>query len=96
MTLETVLETFFNYFNSDKTGNENQIGGFGIGGKTPLLYTDSFTIETTSPDDGIRRMFIAYQDTNGIPKYDYVDEMDILDSNIKGSKFYFKLKSDAN
>lgn len=94
MTLETVLETFFNYFNSDKTGNENQIGGFGIGGKTPLLYTDSFTIETTSPDDGIRRMFIAYQDTNGIPKYDYVDEMDILDSNIKGSKFYFKLKSD--
>ena len=36
------------YFNSTKRDTNNQIGGFGIGGKTPLAYTDSFFVTTVS------------------------------------------------
>ena len=58
MDLLTVHNVFGVYFNSTKDNNSQQIGGFGIGGKTPFLYTEQFTMETTSPEDGIRRTFI--------------------------------------
>ena len=43
--LENIYGT---YFKSTKRGTNDQIGGFGLGGKTPLSYTESFYVITVS------------------------------------------------
>lgn len=47
------------YFESTKRGGNDQIGGFGIGGKSPLSYTDSFTVITRF--NGIEYGYIIYK-----------------------------------
>lgn len=46
MSEQFVLELFSSYGFSDKTSNNNQIGGFGIGSKSGYAYTDSFTVRS--------------------------------------------------
>lgn len=43
---ERMTNVYAQYFNSTKRNDNNQIGGFGIGGKTPLAYTESFFLIT--------------------------------------------------
>lgn len=43
---ERMTTVYAQYFNSTKRNDNNQIGGFGIGGKTPLAYTESFFLIT--------------------------------------------------
>jgi hypothetical protein len=43
---ERMTSVYAQYFNSTKRNDNNQIGGFGIGGKTPLAYTESFFLIT--------------------------------------------------
>lgn len=100
MSLTTVLETFDTYFNSTKESSEDDIGGFGLGGKTPFLYTNEFKMETTSPEDGVRRTFVYRADfDNGLmgkPYNSYLQHLDVVDSYIKGTKISFKLKSNED
>ena len=97
MSLTTVLETFDTYFNSTKETSADDIGGFGLGGKTPFLYTNEFKMETTSPEDGVRRTFVYRADFDngsmGKPYNSYLQHLDVVDSEIKGTKISFKLKS---
>ena len=96
MTPELFIEVFCNYFASTKEEKENQIGGFGIGGKTPFIYSNTFTVETTSPDDGVRRTFKLYNNKGSSPSYTYIEDMDVENSKIKGTKVSFVLKSDSD
>ena len=59
---------FVAYGNSTKTSNDDQTGGFGLGGKTPLAYSDSFDIVTITPemDMMVRRHYRAYIDESRI------------------------------
>lgn len=41
---QRLVKTFMNWFSSTKRENNDQIGGFGIGSKTPLAYADLFYI----------------------------------------------------
>ena len=101
MSLEKVINIYGNYFASSKQNDSNSIGGFGLGGKTPFIYvkdsTDGFKLETTSPEDGVRRTFMFYMIKNehsgaGLkPVYRYLEHLDVRDSPIKGSKVSFKL-----
>ena len=97
MSLTTVLETFDTYFNSTKETSADDIGGFGLGGKTPFLYTNEFKMETTSPEDGVRRTFVYRANFDngsmGKPYNSYLQHLDVADSEIKGTKISFKLKS---
>lgn len=43
---ERISNVYRKYFASTKRGDNNAIGGFGIGAKTPLSYTDIFTVVT--------------------------------------------------
>ena len=43
---ERMADVFVNYGASTKRENNQQIGGFGLGAKTPFAYTDNFTIIT--------------------------------------------------
>lgn len=90
MSYETVTECYMTFFESTKENDKNVIGGFGIGGKTPFIYTKEFTIETTSPDDGIRRTFVAKKAVgDNEPTYEHLVHLDIVDSDIKGTKISF-------
>ena len=99
MTLEHVINIYGNYFSSSKQNDSNSIGGFGLGGKTPFIYvkdkTDGFKLETTSPEDGVRRTFVFKMQTNqygGLqPVYSYLENLDEVDSPTKGTKISFKL-----
>ena len=101
MSLEQVINIYGNYFASTKQNDSNSIGGFGLGGKTPFIYVkdnlNGFKLETTSPDDGIRRTFMFHMVKNehsgtGLkPVYRYLEHLDVNDSPIKGSKVSFKL-----
>lgn len=99
MTLEHVINVYGNYFSSSKQNDSNSIGGFGLGGKTPFIYVkdkaDGFKLETTSPEDGVRRTFVFKMQTNqygGLqPVYSYLENLDEVDSPIKGTKISFKL-----
>jgi hypothetical protein len=46
MSRERITNVYAQYFNSTKRNDNNQIGGFGIGGKTPLAYAESFFLIT--------------------------------------------------
>lgn len=47
MSKETIYEIFTVFGNSTKRDNNNEIGGYGLGAKTPLVLSDSFTVTTT-------------------------------------------------
>ena len=46
MSRDRITNVYAQYFNSTKRNDNNQIGGFGIGGKTPLAYAESFFLIT--------------------------------------------------
>lgn len=106
MSLEQVINIYGNYFASNKQNDANSIGGFGLGGKTPFIYvkdkTDGFKLETTSPEDGIRRTFVfkMFQNDNGgaglKPIYYYLDNLDEVNSPTKGTKVSFKLDDEKD
>lgn len=99
MTLEHVINIYGNYFSSSKQNDSKSIGGFGLGGKTPFIYVkdkaEGFKLETTSPEDGVRRTFVFKMQTNqygGLqPVYSYLENLDEVDSDTKGTKVSFKL-----
>lgn len=52
MSTDRINNVYSQYFESSKRNDNNQIGGFGIGGKTPLAYSESFFLITIF--DGIK------------------------------------------
>lgn len=58
-----VAEVFTQYGNSTKNADNSQIGGFGIGGKTPFAYTDQFTI--SSAYNGVETSYAAVREDTG-------------------------------
>lgn len=72
--METV---FIKYFSSTKRSDNNQTGGFGLGAKSPFAYSDSFNIETITPDENgvmIKRSYSAYIDESEIGKIALLSE----------------------
>lgn len=56
---DRVRSVFMNYFSSTKRADNTQIGGFGIGSKTPLAYADLFYIITVY--DKIEYIYILHK-----------------------------------
>lgn len=94
------------YFESTKRDGNDQIGGFGIGGKSPLAYTNSFgcitryngieyqyTIFNGTEAPGIKELFqTSTTEANGTEIRIPVKEMDLLKfaSEIKRQLYYFE------
>lgn len=77
------------YFESTKTETNDQIGGLGLGFKTPFSYTDSYTIRARK--DGVERLYSAYIDTDGSPNVNLVSEIQTTEGN--GVKITVPVKS---
>ncbi len=60
MSEEFMLEAYLNYFQSDKSNSNDQIGGFGLGCKSPFSYADSFTVKTSH--NGIQSIYLLRKD----------------------------------
>jgi hypothetical protein len=57
LSKQNVFRVFFQYFESSKDQSNDAIGGFGIGAKAPLAYTDSFFV--TSFFEGVKSQYCA-------------------------------------
>ena len=66
-----VLSLYTTYFRSTKDSDNSQIGGFGLGSKSPFAVADQFTV--TSWHGGYKRSYICYKD-GGLPRVNSVGE----------------------
>lgn len=62
---EDVEGIYTTYFGSTKDQDNDAVGAFGLGSKTPFSYTDSFMV--TSIHKGVRRIYNAYLE-EGLPQ----------------------------
>lgn len=62
---DALLNVFSRYFESTKTETNDQIGGFGLGSKTPFSYVDSYTVIARL--DGIKRTYTCFYDEKDTP-----------------------------
>lgn len=66
MSQETLLEVYTQYGNSTKRTNNNDIGGFGLGCKSPFSIASGFVV--SSVHEGIRTTVGFFVDS-GVPKH---------------------------
>lgn len=78
MSYKDIVEIYSQYGASTKTTDLNTVGAYGIGGKSPLAYTDSFIIE--SAKDGKKVQAIVSKSDNG-PVIQIVSDEDTEDEN---------------
>lgn len=67
-------------FSSDKhLTRANEVGGFGVGAKSPFAYTDAFTVE--SFHNGTKTIYSAFMDGNQAPQLLELYQEDTLEPN---------------
>jgi len=64
MSAEAIENLYTTYFMSDKDSNNDMIGGFGLGSKSPFAVADQFTV--TSWHNGRRHDYVMFKE-NGCP-----------------------------
>lgn len=65
LTADQVENIYITYFDSNKTDNNDLVGGLGLGSKAPFSYTQNFTV--TAIKNGIKSLFSAFINDDGIP-----------------------------
>jgi hypothetical protein len=74
---ERMDNIFVKFGSSTKREDNVQTGGFGLGAKSPFAYTDTFSVETITPDENgalIQRVYTAILDESGRGKMILVSE----------------------
>jgi len=66
---DDVLSLYTTYFRSTKDQDNTQIGGFGLGSKSPFAVADQFTV--TSWYAGEKRTYVCYKQ-DGLPRVNHV------------------------
>lgn len=90
---EGVYSLYTTYFSSNKTESNDYVGAFGLGSKSPLAYTDSFTID--SRFDGKKMSFNVFLNEDGVPLVAKLGEENTDEPNGLTVKFPVK-ESDFN
>lgn len=70
MTEDEVMSIYSDLFNSTKSGNNDDVGMYGLGSKVPLAYTNIFYI--TSSKNGICNNFIETWEDGSLPKINLI------------------------
>lgn len=76
---EDVMGMYTTYFGSTKTGDNDAMGGFGLGSKSPLSYATSFQVCTYW--HGVKTTFLAFQNDNGEPDIYQLTQQDTSEPN---------------
>lgn len=91
MSHETVMDLFMTYGASTKRSANTEIGGFGIGSKSPYAYTDQYSMVVAH--GGKQRTYGAYVDNNGIPTISLLQEIDATPEWPTGVQIRIPVKS---
>lgn len=86
-----IKDVYMNYLTSTKRNTNDQIGGWGLGSKTPLAYTDYFYIETVF--DKIKYNYILSMGET-IPTLDLLNQEETEQRN--GTVITIYIKKDVN
>lgn len=89
---ENIYRLFMGYGGTTKDADDNQIGGFGIGSKSPLCYTDTFTV--VSRYAGRMATYLIFLDETRSPKTTKLDEIDYIGST--GLSVHVPLKASVD
>jgi len=79
MSKEQMEEVYTSVFKSTKRDSDEQIGGFGLGSKTPLGYTSNFSV--SSYQNGIRRDYTVFKNDKGIPSLLFLVDVPTTEKN---------------
>lgn len=67
---DRVKDVYTTLFKSTKSSDPKSIGAYGLGSKTPLLYTDNFTVNSVF--NGTKYIYNVFLNAAGIPSYTLV------------------------
>lgn len=84
---ERIKKIYLNYFSSTKRQTNEQIGGFGLGSKTPFAYTDYFYITTIF--DKIKYNYL-FSKGESAPLLDLIEEEPTEEHNGTEIKIYIQ------
>ena len=90
MAHEFVMQRLNTYFDSTKNDSNEEIGGFGLGIKSPLCYTNSFMIVTFR--DGVRRVYAYQVGEKGLPEINLMAETPTTEPD--GTEISIPVKAD--
>lgn len=79
LTAKKAEATILCYLGSDKDDNDDMIGGWGIGSKSPFAYTNTY--EVLVYKDGQFAHFTCWKDDNGLPNKAIIDSGDTEEPN---------------
>jgi len=69
---QAMKDLYTSYFGTDKTHTNELIGGLGLGSKTPLCYTEQFTV--TSYFDGLKTDYLVSFSSDGTPQLTLINK----------------------
>ncbi|MBF84543.1 MAG: hypothetical protein CL489_08720 [Acidobacteria bacterium] len=69
MEHDFIMNEYSSYFKSTKDDSNDEVGGHGLGCKSPFAYTSSFTVK--SYQNGVLRVYSCYMKANGEPSIDF-------------------------
>lgn len=72
MSKDDVETIYRSYGRSTKSDKNDQVGGFGLGSKTPFAYSSTFTVRTRK--DGVECTYMNYIGESGTPKLKQLSE----------------------
>lgn len=91
LTPESIKDIYSKYFASTKRSTNDQIGGFGIGAKSPLAYSDIFDVITIV--DGIEYHYMIHRGAN-VPRIELINKEP--SSKERGTEVIIPIKSNAD
>ena len=90
MDEDTIYNVYTQYGNSTKNGSNEQIGGLGLGSKTPFAYTTQFMVE--SGTGKVRKTYTAFKDEDNYPQM--TPPLAEVESDKTGTKVSFAVDVD--
>lgn len=85
LSKDQVLNLYVTYFDSTKADSNDYIGAMGLGSKSPFSYTDNYSV--TAIKDGVKGLYTAYIDDNGMPSIALMTECETDEPNGVEIKF---------
>lgn len=79
LSIEQIKQLYTAVGGSTKRDSNKMGGMFGLGSKSPLAYTDSFSVN--SYYNGTRYSYLVYRDEMDFPHFDLVDQVDTDEPN---------------
>lgn len=79
---EDVIGLYSTYFDTNKANDNATTGQLGLGSKSPLSKSDSFTVISTY--NGVKKHYIVSINDEGIPEVNYIPSQDIKTDEYNG------------